>query len=118
MPTVLENVRLIISKGNNVITSGLDTADTARLHISDSISISEKPYLDPVEWSKLEAAEKQGYYTLESQNHTFFVEGDTSEEVTDKENFFEYMKENYNNCFKITSVDRFEIIPHYECFGK
>ncbi len=117
-PTVIENVRLIVSKGNNVMTSGLDTADTARLHISDQISTSDKPYMDPVEWNKLEAAEKKEYYTLESQNHTFFVEGDASEESGEVENFFEYMKENYNNCFRITSADRFEIIPHYECFGK
>ena len=117
-PTVIKNTRLIVSKGNNIMASGLDTADTARLHISDNISISDKPYMDPIEWSKLEKAEKAGYYTLESQNYTFFVEGDTSEEATDREDFFEYMKKTYNNCFKITSADRFEIIPHYECFGK
>jgi len=32
--------------------------------------------------------------------------------------FFSFMKENYSNCFKITSVDRFEIIPHFEVWGK
>lgn len=119
LPTLIENVRLLVSKGNNVMNSGLDSADSARLHIMDGASVLDKPYLDPVEWEKLPNEEKAQYFTLESENDSFFVEGDaTAVNSTDNANFFNFMKENYHNCFKITSVDRFEIIPHWECWGK
>lgn len=119
LPTLIENVRLLVSKGNNVMNSGLDTADSARLHIMDGVSIPGKPYLDSVEWERLPNNEKAQYFTLESENDSFFVEGDMAVvDPSDKDNFFNFMKENYHNCFKITSVDRFEIIPHWECWGK
>lgn len=119
LPTLIKNVRLLVSKGNNVMNSGLDAADSARLHIMDGISDLNKPYLDPIAWGKLSAEEKAEYFTLESENDSFFAEGDTSEvDPSGKENFFDFMKKNQYNCFKITSVDRFEIIPHWECWGK
>ncbi len=119
IPTLIEKVRLVVSRGNNIMSSGLETADTARLHIKDDISIASKDYKSPVEWNKLSEENKRKYYTLESENDTFFVEGDTTDVSSeDKDNFFEYMKKNYDNCFKLTSVDRFEIIPHFECWGK
>lgn len=119
LPTLIENVRLLVSKGNNVMNSGLDTADSARLHIMDGVSTPGKPYLDPIVWRNLPSEEKAKHFTLESENDSFFVEGDvTAVNSADKTNFFNFMKENYHNCFKITSVDRFEIIPHWECWGK
>lgn len=119
LPTLVENVRLLVSKGNNVMNSGLDTADSARLHIMDGVSVPGKPYLDAIEWGRLSNEEKPLYFTLESENDSFFVEADTAAvDPADNTNFFNFMKENHHNCFKITSVDRFGIIPHWECWGK
>lgn len=119
LPTLIENVRLLVSRGNNIQNSGVESADSARLHIMDGVSIPAKGYLPPPDWNSLEGPEKAGYFTLDSGNDTFFVEGDTTAvDPADKTNFFNFMKENYHNCFKITSVDRFEIIPHWECWGK
>ena len=47
----------------------------------------------------------------------FFVEGDTTAEVPAESNFFAYMKQKYDNCFKVTNVDVFELIPHLEVGG-
>lgn len=119
MPTVIKNVRLLVSRGNNVQNSGNAAADSARLHISDEFSEPEKPYIPPAEWFALPTDEKINYFTLESENNSFFVEGDTSgEDASLQENFFEYMKMKHSNCFKISNVDRFEIIPHFEVWGK
>lgn len=119
LPTLIENVRLLVSKGNNVMVSGLDTADSARLHIMDDVSVPGKPYIDPITWSGLSSEEKAKYFTLESENDSFFVEGDVvAVSSSGKDNFFDYMKRSCNNCFRMTSVDRFEIIPHWECWGK
>lgn len=117
IPTVIENARLLVSQGNNIQNSGNSAADSARLHISDEISAPGKPYLPPSEWNKLEQDKKVSFFTLDDKNDSFFVEGDVSA-VDVKENFFSFMKENYPNCFKISNVDRFEIIPHFEVWGK
>lgn len=119
IPAVIENVRLLVSRGNNVQNSGNTAADSVRLHISDALSKSQKRYFPYAEWAALEIAEREVYYTLESENNSFFVEGDSSkEDGSAQPNFFEYMKEHYANCFRITSVDRFEVIPHFEVWGK
>lgn len=119
IPTVIENVCLLASRGNNIQNSGNAAADSARLHISDALSDSQKKYMPYAEWITLADSERESYYTLESENNSFFVEGDSSKEDPSVQvNFFEYMKENYGNCFRITSVDRFEVIPHFEVWGK
>lgn len=119
VPTVIENVRLLVSRGNNIQSSGNAAADSARLHISDALSVSQKSYLPCAEWQSLDVSERSDFYTLESENSSFFVEGDYSnEDGSALENFFEYMKTKYSNCFRITSVDRFEVIPHFEVWGK
>lgn len=119
IPTVIQNVRLLVSQGNNVQNSGNAAADSARLHIDDLISVPSKTYVPPADWKRLPEDEKGNFFTLESENDSFFVEGDTtSEDASLQENFFEYMKVNYSNCFKISSVDRFDIIPHFEVWGK
>jgi hypothetical protein len=117
LPTLIKNVRILVSRGNNIVTSGLESADSARLHISDSVSELGKPYKSASEWNKLVQTEKPNFFTLDSENDTFFVEGDTVA-LEPKDNFFDYMKRNYTNCFKVTSVDRFDIIPHWEVWGK
>ena len=114
-PVVIEHARLIISKGHNMMTSGLEAADSARLHISDEISIPSKPYIGPIAW----AADPEAYYTLESANHSFFTEGDTSaEDAGVHDDFFSYMAGKYDHCYRISNVDRFEVIPHFEVWGK
>lgn len=119
IPTVIKNVRLLVSRGNNIQNSGNISADSARLHISDEISLPDKPYLPPDSWRNLEQDNKSDYFTLDAEGEGFFVEGDTSSVCASAyDNFFEHMKQNYTNCFKISSVDRFDIIPHYEVWGK
>lgn len=120
IPTLINNVRLLVSAGNNIMKSGLESVNSARLHIDDHMSQSSKPYIEPTEWMKLPESEKANYYTLESVNDSFFVEGDTTTEdyTMFPNSFYEHMKQTYNNCFRINEVDRFGLIPHFECWGK
>ena len=120
IPTLIKNVRLIVSEGNNIAKSGVENVDAARLHIDDQISQSSKPYISPMEWLKLPEDKKANYYTLESVNDSFFVEGDktTEDYATHPNSFYEHMKQTYDNCFRINKVDRFGLIPHFECWGK
>lgn len=111
-PTVLENVRLIETKGRNVSTSGIKEADSAKLHILTSNL--KKPYLEPKEWDALD--DKSQAFTL-CQEKDFFVKGDVSE-IETVDNFFQWMKDHYDGVYQITTVDRFEVIPHLEVGGK
>ncbi len=112
-PTVLHNVRVIETAGQNRTTSGNSEADAAKLHIM--LDNLEKPYLKPISWSK--ELDKESYFTA-LQEHDFFVVGDTSIEDCTMDNFFNYMKENYDSVYKITTVDSFEVIPHLEIGGR
>lgn len=113
-PTVLKDVRLLVTKGGNVSKSGLESADSAKLFIkTDNLS---KPYKKPLEWQNLSAEDKAENFTLTS-GVDFFVEGDTNSEEVAESNFFSYMKGKYDNCFKITNADVYELIPHFEVGG-
>lgn len=109
VPTVVSDARIVVSRGNNIMTSGNQEADTARLHIHD-------------EWSSW-----TGDLKLEADGKAFFTAGDTSAEYgpvgstggqLTSPNFFETMKKAHPLCFMITSVDRFDLIPHWEVWGK
>lgn len=100
-PTVLKDVRLLIT-------------DSAKLFIKTN-NLS-KEYKKPLEWQNLSAEDKAKTFTLTS-GVDFFVEGDTTAEVPAESDFFSYMKEKYDNCFKVTNADVFELIPHLEVGG-
>lgn len=114
--TVLRNVRLLVTKGANISKSGMDSADAASLHVKpELLQDGCKEYLPAKEWQRMPDKCKEFFFTFVS-GEDFFVEGDTSgEEYT--EEFFTYMKEKYDNCFKVTNVDRYELIPHLEVGG-
>lgn len=110
-PTVLRGVRLLVTKGANMSKSGMDSADSAKLSIITEDT--EKPYLPQKEWEK---ADMEANFTMQAGD--FFVRGDTSTEDSEKEDFAEYMKHNYDDCFTVTTVDTYSLIPHIEVGGK
>lgn len=106
--TVLDNVRVIETSGTS------NDADSLNLHIM--LKSLEKPYLTPIEWGKLQ--DKTTAFTL-TQGNDFIVIGDaSSESPTEHINFFDYMRENYDGVYKITSVTQYTAIPHLEVGGK
>ena len=114
--TVLENVRLLVTKGANVSKSGMDSADAASLYVKpELLQDGCKKYLPAKEWLRMPDKCKEFFFTFAS-GEDFFVEGDTTREEYTEE-FFSCMKEKYDNCFKVTNVDRYELIPHLEVGG-
>lgn len=111
-PTLLSNVRLLINKGANIGSVGASDADSAKLSIKDEYLI--KPYMKPIAWKN--SNNKADYFTLDE--NSFFVAGDTTAESTASDDFFNYMKNKYDDCYKITTADRYELIPHFEVGGK
>lgn len=114
--TVLKNVRLLVAKGANISKSGIESADAASLFVKPGLLQKDcKGYLPAKEWHRMPAKCKNFFYTFTS-GEDFFVEGDTSQEEY-MEEFFTYMEGKYDNCFKVTNVDRYDLIPHLEVGG-
>jgi len=114
LPTVFTDVRFQVTKGANVATSGLSDADSATLHIK-RLNLP-KPYIQPLAWQALSSLDKANNFTL-TGGTDFFVEGDTSAVTVTEDDFFSYMKAHYDNCYKITNVDIYDLIPHFEIGG-
>ena len=107
------------------------TTDNAQLHIrytvqNGDIIITDKngkilPWVPPKEWKRQinNALED----TITFSDESFFWEGKwTGGTITDgdyRNGFYQYMNENKDNVFKITSVGGpYTLIPHFEILGK
>ncbi len=116
-PTVLHNVELQVTQGSNIKNTGLTTADKANLHIRNDNSL-EKAYSEPKAW--LKDVEMQTSFTLKEDD--FFVKGEFPTTVVNDEEyvggFFQYMNKKHDNIYRITTVDTFKLIPHWEVGGK
>ena len=114
-PTLLEGVDLVETKGANVSKSGMDSADAVKLYI-DFTNLA-KPYLSPKAWDVLPEEEKRNYITFHS-TEDFFVKGDHTDVELPEESAYEWMHENFDDVYKVTTVDKYEdILPHFEVGG-
>lgn len=128
-PTVLHNVNLNIDKGANVAKTGLESADTAKLHVryvlaDGAITIAGKPYKGPKEWAAQAADKSSGSLTF-TGGTDFFIRGEYDETpVNDadqayKNGFYDYINKTHDDVFLITTVGGpYKLIPHFEIGGK
>lgn len=117
--TILRGVFLDVSKGANVIRSGLVGADAATLHIPfsvtavDGVTGAEKQYVGPMEFWR--AADKSGIWTLSVDRNTFFVKG----EVVEPDATEEYINLAHDGVYTINKVDMKDFgspaMQHWEC---
>nr|DAU70685.1 MAG TPA: hypothetical protein [Caudoviricetes sp.] len=128
-PTVIKGVQLIVDKSANIEKTGLDTADTATLHVlyrmvSAEKVVSGKKYLEPKKWAK-QINDTLGH-TITFASSDFFIEGEYDERLISDEDyqsrrdggFYDYMNKNHDNVFLITNVGTYTLIPHFEIGGK
>lgn len=117
-PTLLEGVDLVETKGANVSRSGMDSADAAKLFVRIAdVGKTIKPYLPPKEWKELPEEEKPNYITF-TPAEDFFIKGDHTDLELPEESAFEWMRDNFDDCYKVTTVDKYEdILPHFEIGG-
>lgn len=126
-PTVLHNIDLITDKGANVAKTGLENADTAKLHIRYTltdgvITIAGKPYKGPKEWA---AQSETGFHASLTFTGAadFFVRGEfPTEAINDndfKKGYYDYMNTKHDDVYLITTVGGpYKLIPHFEIGGK
>lgn len=132
-PHVLSNVDLNTDRGAIIKKYGPDTADNAQLHILYGVNqsgqkvIADKdsnavPWLPPKEWQKQTNDLLPETITF-SPESDFFWEGEWDKGVVNDDDyrngFYQYMNENKDNVFKITSVGGpYSLIPHFEILAK
>ena len=114
-PTLLEGVDLVETKGANVSKSGMDSADAAKLFVC--IGDVNKTYMEPKAWAALTEDEKKNYITFHS-TEDFFVKGDQAAVDLPETDAYEWMRNNFDDVYKVTNIDKYEdILPHFEVGG-
>lgn len=114
-PTLLEGVDLAETKGANVSKSGMDSADAAKLFVC--IGDVNKTYMEPKTWDALTEDEKKNYITFHS-TEDFFVKGDQTAVDLPETDAYEWMRNNFDDVYKVTNIDKYEdILPHFEVGG-
>ena len=120
-PHVLHGCYFNADKGANVEKTGLENADSAKLHVPYlGDMIGELKYLTPKEWDKQPNDEYMHTITF-SEGEDFFALGEFPETAVNEsdypEGFFQYMNQNYDDVYKITTVGKYTVIPHFEIGG-
>lgn len=129
-PHVLSGVDLIVDKAANVAKTGLDSADTANLHVKyhivdGTVMVADKPYLPPKEWEKQPNDDLSESITFASGD--FFMQGEYAETpILDSDyanrvdgGFYDYINKRHDYVFLITTVGGpYTLIPHFEIGGK
>lgn len=128
-PTVLNNVDLNVDKGANVTKTGLESADTAKLHIrytvvDGDITIKGKKYKRPKEWAAHNETGITASLTFAGSSD-FFIRGEYPETpVNDadpayKKGFYDYINKTRDDVYLVTTVGGpYKVIPHFEIGGK
>lgn len=126
IPHVINNVQLRMDKASILAKYGADAKDSATLIINTpgDMSISGIPYLPPKEWAKLVNEELANYITI-NDNATyfdFFIVGEYPEEVVNDDDyldgFYNHLNTEKDYVYAITSVARYDLIPHFEIMAK
>lgn len=128
-PTVLHNVDLITDKGANIKKTGLESADTANLHIrytfvDGAITVAGKAYKRPKEWATQSETGFTASLTF-TASVDFFIRGEYPETpVNDanpayKNGFYDYINKTRDDVYLINTVGGpYKLIPHFEIGGK
>lgn len=128
-PTVLHGVHLVVDKSSAWGMQGGRETDNVRLHVryavsGDSVLVGGKPWHEPKAWRKLAAPETAITFGYGDDDFDFFIEGEFTDipgPISDdqfKNGFYNYMNANYDNVFAITSVSKYNLIPHFEIMAR
>lgn len=127
-PHILKNVNLVIDKAGLLARYGAECKDNAKLSIkyrpdNGMTLVGNIVYLPPKEWSKQTNLAEAITFNMDPNYFDFFVVGvvDSLDPVKDEDypdGFFEHKKKDEDFCFAITSVSKFDMIPHFEILAK
>lgn len=122
----LDNVRVEMTQGANISSSGLVNADAYTVKIPQSDKLKRK-YLAPLEWKCLPQNEKNNFFTISEDDFIAVVKKEELNIDIEmpvgpvlssgyRNGFFNYAKEKCN-CFSVRTVDVFQLIPRWQIGG-
>ena len=127
-PTVIHGVNIQIDKAAIIAKYGSESKDNAILNIhyntvSGQTTIDGKPYFPPKEWERQTNDKLSETITFTSGvDFDFFMLGEypTTNPIADDDytdGFYNYVNDEYDFVFAITSVAQYSAIPHFEIMG-
>lgn len=127
-PTVIKGVNLNIDKAAIIAKYGAESKDNAVLNIrykvaDGNVVIADKVYLPPKEWDRQTNDKLTESLTFTSgKDFDFFMLGEyeSTEPIADDDyidGLYNYVNDNYDYVFAITSVAQYSVIPHFEIMG-
>lgn len=127
-PTVIHGVNIQIDKAAIIAKYGSESKDNAILNIhyntvNGQIMIDGKPYFPPKEWERQTNDKLPETITFTSGvDFDFFMLGEypTTNPIADDDyidGFYNYVNDEYDFVFAITSVAQYSAIPHFEIMG-
>lgn len=129
-PHILDNVEVNVDKASIVAKYGIETSDTAGLHVrydnkDGQIYVNGLRYLPPKEWAKQVNDDLGNTITFndDAQNGDFFIIGEYPDltPILDedfKKGFYNELNTKLDYCYSITSVGIYKLIPHFEIMAK
>lgn len=127
-PTILRGVNLVIDKASIASRYGENSRDKVVLNVRyDNVGgeryINGKRFLLPKEWDgQTNDMLSQTITFSDGDKFDFFIVGEYDEApVADddyRDGFYDFMRENKDLVFAITSVSYLSVIPHFEITGK
>ncbi|MBO6267731.1 MAG: hypothetical protein J6N19_01135 [Clostridium sp.] len=140
-PTVLEGVHLVTDESASWNNNGGMKNDNVRLHVRYLVSgtdalikcrnpgeteVVQKKYYLPKEYRRLLAPEEAITFQFGNKYYDFFIEGELDEDfpvpISDvsftRQGFLDYMNTRYDHVFVITSVSKYNLIPHFEIMAR
>jgi len=123
--TRLEKVRVELTQGNNIRSSGRDDADKCQVKIHDEDLPTA--YYPPALWKKL--PDKLSGVTFDGD--TIFIIEDKADigaaavaptgQISDdayQKGLFEYLTGAFGYTYRVTTADHYSLIPHWEIGGR
>lgn len=127
--TRFDDVRVELTQGANIKSSGLEDADACLVKIP--FGVLTKPYSPPETWKNLVTEDMQKFFTLDSAGGDFFVIVHKDEIGVDVDlpdgmvtssdysgGFYQYIRDKHGYAYQIRTVDVYQLIPRYEVSGK
>lgn len=129
-PHVLTGCYFNADKAANIAKTGLENADSAQLHIPYNVQngkiiicgkdSKELQYLLPKEWDTQTNDMYENTVTF-TEGEDFFMIGEYLETPVDDSAYrgglFSYLNSNFDQVYKISSVGKYDVIPHFEIGG-
>lgn len=124
-PHVVKNCYFIADKSANIEKTGLENADSAKLHIPYkkdglNVMIGELQYIPPKGWNN-QTNDKYDTTITFTDGEDFFVVGEYPEKPVNDSDYrgglFGYLNRTMDHVYRITSVGKYNLIPHFEIGG-